>query len=120
MSVAPSLLTSKADIASVVSFDSKVRSVFPAAREMKLDCSEAALKPKPAVIDKDGAVGFAIAVEIGSGERLTERRPEIRWRCETRPRACAFKAVLRTDLVRCESQRRGDDEFYAKRPQLHS
>lgn len=64
MSVAPSLLTSKADIARAVSFDSKARK---ATREMKLYCPEAALGPQPVMIDKDGAIGFVITVEIGSG-----------------------------------------------------
>jgi hypothetical protein len=51
---------------------------IPAAREMKLYCPEVALGETMA--GKDGAIGLVITVEIGSGERLPERRPEIRWR----------------------------------------
>ncbi len=53
---------------------------------MKLNCPQAALRPTPAIIDKDRAIGFVITVEIGNGERLTERRPELRLRCEVPPR----------------------------------
>ena len=55
MSVAPSLLTSKADIARAVSFDSKARK---ATREMKLYCPEAALGPQPVMIDKAAPSGL--------------------------------------------------------------
>jgi hypothetical protein len=51
-----------------------------ATREMKLYSPRAVLSPNPAIIDKDSAIGFVVAVEIGSGKRLTKRRPETRWR----------------------------------------
>lgn len=84
------------------------------AREMKLDGPEGALRPTPAIIHKDGAIGFVITVKVGSCERLLERRAQIRWRCEMSPRQRAFEPVLRPKERRRQSQRSGDDEFQAK------
>lgn len=92
--------------------------ILPAG-EMKLDGADAALRPRPAMIDKDSAIDLAVTVEIGSGKRLSEGHPEIGWRCQIRPRPCAFEAVLSRDPRRWKSQRSADDEFYAKRPQIH-
>jgi hypothetical protein len=86
-----------------VRFEGKVG--IPAAREMKLDCPKAALRPKPVLIDKDGSIGLVITVEIGSGERLTEPSPEIRWRREIRPRERTFEPILRPQRHRSQSQR---------------
>ncbi len=65
-----------------VRFESEVS--IPAAREMKLYCPQAA------------------PVEVGSGERLTERHPEIRWRREIRPRQRTFEPIL-CPKGRCQS-----------------
>ena len=45
---------------------------IPPAREMKLYGPDAARRLRPAIIDKNRAVGLVIAVKIGSGNRLKE------------------------------------------------
>jgi hypothetical protein len=91
-------------------------SIFPT-REVKLYCPEAALRPKLAVIDEDSAIGFVVTVEIGSGERLTERHREIRWRREIRPRQRTFEPILRPK-GRSQSQR-NDSDLEIQRSRLH-
>ena len=53
---------------------------------MEFYLAGAALRPKPAEIDKDGAIGPVISVEVGSGKDPTEPRLDIQRRCEVHSR----------------------------------
>jgi hypothetical protein len=90
-----------------VRFEGKVS--IPTAREMELYCSEAALRLP--MIDKDGAIEFIVAVEIGSRYCPS---PEMCQPCGIRPRKRAFKPVLRPEEGCHDGQQGGHGDVDAK------
>jgi hypothetical protein len=77
--------------------------------EMKL-YPERILTTTPARIHERGPVRPAVAVEVGDGQRWSERRPEIR------PRDSAFEAALCPEAGRAQSHPNGKGKL---RPPRH-